>query len=104
LANQDVYINVTGGFELDERAADLPVVLAVLSSLHGQPLSSDLVAFGEVGLAGEVRGVAQVEKRVKEAQKLGFSQIVTAQVRGKSGKASAVGGIRFITELSRFFA
>lgn len=104
LANQDVYINVTGGFELDERAADLPVVLAILSSLHGQALPTELVAFGEVGLAGEVRGVAQAEKRIKEAQKLGFSQLITAQVRGKSGKGSTVGGIRFITELSRLFA
>lgn len=103
LANQDVYINVTGGFELDERAADLPVVLAILSSLHGQALPSELVAFGEVGLAGEVRGVAQVEKRVKEAQKLGFSQLVTAQPKGKSEKAFTLRGVKFITELSYLF-
>lgn len=103
LANQDVYINVTGGFELDERAADLPVVLAILSSLHGQALPSELVAFGEVGLAGEVRGVAQVEKRVKEAQKLGFDQLVTALAKNKKEKTSTVRGIRFITELSGLF-
>lgn len=104
LANQDVYINVTGGFELDERAADLPVVLALLSSLNGQALPTELVAFGEVGLAGEVRGVAQVEKRIKEAKKLGFNQLITALPRGKKDTgSSAVRGIRFITELSGLF-
>jgi DNA repair protein RadA/Sms len=72
----DVYVNVAGGFKLEERAADLPVVLAVLSSVKGKALSSSLVAFGEVGLAGEVRGVAQVEKRLKEIEKLGFSEAV----------------------------
>lgn len=76
LGNQDVYINVAGGFKLDERAADLPVILAVLSSLHDLPLPAGVLAFGEIGLSGEVRSVLQTEKRLKEAEKLGFTTIL----------------------------
>ncbi len=99
LGAQDIYINVAGGFSLQERAADLPVVMAILSSLHNQVLPEDLIAFGEVGLAGEVRGVVQVEKRVKEAKKLGFGRIYTAHV--KASTDSGVHGIKFVTELTQ---
>ena len=99
LGGQDVYINVAGGFELQERAADLPVLLAILSSLQNIVLPENLIAFGEVGLAGEVRGVVQVEKRVKEAKKLGFENMYTAQ--NKVTKDPSVHGIKFITELSK---
>lgn len=76
VGNQDVYINVAGGFTLDERAADLPVLLAILSSLHETALPTNLVAFGEIGLSGEVRAVTQIEKRLREAEKLGFTQVL----------------------------
>ena len=99
LGGQDVYINVAGGFELQERAADLPVLLAILSSLQNIVLPENLIAFGEVGLAGEVRGVVQVEKRVKEAKKLGFENIYTAQ--NKVTKDPSVHSVRFITELAK---
>ncbi len=78
LSNQDIYINVAGGFKIDERAADLPVALAILSSFNGIPLPADSAAFGEIGLLGEVRNVSQVEKRIKEAKKLGFKNILSA--------------------------
>ncbi len=78
LNNQDVYINVAGGFKIDERAADLPVALAILSSYNGVPLPVHTIAFGEIGLLGEVRGVSQTDKRVKEAEKLGFDSIMIA--------------------------
>ena len=76
LNNQDVYINVAGGFSLDERAADLPVALSILSSLKDHALPAGLLAFGEIGLSGEIRGVTQVEKRLKEAEKLGFKTVL----------------------------
>lgn len=76
LANQDVFINVAGGFKVAERAADLPVVLAILSSYYGKTLPASSLSFGEVGLLGEVRKVSQTEKRVKEAKKLGFDNII----------------------------
>lgn len=101
VSSQDVYINVAGGFQLDERAADLPVVLAVLSSLKNKALPSELVAFGEVGLAGEVRGVTQIDKRLKEAGKLGFSEIITAK-NFKSAGDLKIKAIKFISELKEW--
>lgn len=99
---QDVYINVAGGFTLTERAADLPVVLAVLSSIHNIPLPDNLLAFGEVGLAGEVRGVTQADKRVKEAKKLGFDRILSAKIKDKK-TIGGVESIAFLSDLSRLF-
>ncbi len=72
--DQDVFVNVVGGMRVSETAADLPVLLAVLSSFKGRPLAQDLVAFGEVGLAGEVRPVQAGEERLKEAAKQGFKR------------------------------
>lgn len=76
LSNQDVYINIAGGFKVTERAADLPVVMAILSSYYGKAWPKGTIAFGEVGLLGEVRNVVQLEKRSNEAKKLGFSNLV----------------------------
>ncbi|MFA7653776.1 MAG: DNA repair protein RadA [Candidatus Magasanikbacteria bacterium] len=77
LDSYDVYLNVVGGMEADEPAADLAVVLAVASAIQNKTLPSGLAAFGEVGLAGEVRGVPQTKKRLEEIKKLGFSYAVT---------------------------
>lgn len=73
----DVYINVIGGFKLRDHAADLAIILAIISSLKKLPLPNNIAAFGEVGLSGEIRKIAQHDKRVKESQKMGFSQLVT---------------------------
>jgi len=70
--DQDVFVNVVGGVRVSETGADLAVALAVLSSLRGRPWASDRVAFGEVGLAGEVRPVVGGEERLREAAKHGF--------------------------------
>ena len=72
--DQDVFINAVGGVRITEPAADLAVMLAVVSSLKNKPLSDKLVVFGEVGLAGEVRPVQRGQERLKEAAKLGFKQ------------------------------
>jgi DNA repair protein RadA/Sms len=72
LQEHDVFVNVVGGIQITETAWDLPVVLALASSLADKPLPISLVAFGEVGLTGEVRPVAYGEERLKEAQKQGF--------------------------------
>jgi DNA repair protein RadA/Sms len=79
LANQDVYINVAGGYKVQERAADLPVVMAILSSYYGKALPAGSIAFGEVGLLGEIRNVSQLDKRAKEAKKLGFDKLFTSK-------------------------
>jgi DNA repair protein RadA/Sms len=68
----DVYLNIVGGFKLDEPAGDLSVALALQSSIIDKPLPEKLVAFGEVGLGGEVRSVSHIVQRVKEAERMGF--------------------------------
>jgi DNA repair protein RadA/Sms len=74
LHDQDVYLNVVGGLRVEEPAADLAAALAIVSSIRDRPLGADLVALGEVGLSGELRGVGQVDQRLREAAKLGFSR------------------------------
>ena len=71
--DQDVFVNAVGGVRITEPAADLPVLLAILSSLRDRPLPAGLFAFGEVGLAGEVRPAPRGQERLREAAKLGFS-------------------------------
>jgi len=73
---EDIYLNVAGGMSIDEPAADLGVVMAVVSSLKNVPLPNDMAFFGEVGLSGEIRSVGQPLARVKEAQSLGFGTVV----------------------------
>ncbi|MFG6447916.1 DNA repair protein RadA [Roseateles sp. BYS180W] len=74
--DQDVFINAVGGVRISEPAADLAVLLAIQSSLRGRPLPKGFIAFGEVGLAGEVRPAPRGQERLKEAAKLGFSVAV----------------------------
>lgn len=76
LADQDVFINVTGGLRVVEPAADLGVAVAIASSSSGIPLDPSTVYIGEVGLAGEVRGVQGLERRLQEAARLGFARAV----------------------------
>ncbi len=71
-SGQDVFVNVVGGVRIGETAADLPAVLAVLSSLRGRPVADDLVCFGEIGLTGEIRPVPFGDERLREAAKQGF--------------------------------
>ena len=76
LYDQDVYVSVAGGLELDDPAADLAVCLAVASSLEGFPLSQKLCVMGEIGLCGEVRPISGAERRVAECMRLGFTEII----------------------------
>ncbi|MCK4839480.1 MAG: DNA repair protein RadA [Desulfobulbaceae bacterium] len=74
--NKDIYVNVVGGIRVMETSADLALTLAVVSSLKDKPLSRDLVAFGEVGLAGEIRPVPGGQERLREAAKHGFKRAI----------------------------
>jgi DNA repair protein RadA/Sms len=74
--DQDVFVNAVGGVRISEPAADLAALLAIHSSLRNKPLPRGLVAFGEVGLAGEVRPAPRGQERLREAAKLGFSLAV----------------------------
>ena len=86
--DQDVFVNAVGGVKIDEPAADLPVLLAIVSSLRGKPLPEKMVAFGEIGLVGEVRPVQRGQDRLKEAAKLGFKLAIVPKANApKAGIA-----------------
>ena len=76
LVGEDVFVNVAGGMRLDEPAADLSVAAAVASSLRNRPVGESTAVFGEIGLAGEVRGITQAALRVREAAQLGFKRCI----------------------------
>ena len=107
LGSRDVYLNVAGGLKIGEPAADLAVAAALVSSFSGVPVPPETVVFGEIGLSGEVRAVARVDARLKEAAKLGFSgAIIPAQRRAKRSQPGkpqkdARNGTMEITEISR---
>jgi len=90
----DVYVNVVGGLKLKEPAADLAVAMAIASSKLKKPLPPELVVMGEMGLSGEIRKVTQMERRQKEAEKLGFSQVL---------KPFGEGDLRLIDQVMRRF-
>ena len=77
--DQDVFLNAVGGVKITEPAADLAVILAMLSSHRNRPLPQKMVAFGEIGLSGEVRPVTRGQERLKEAEKLGFTHAIVPQ-------------------------
>jgi len=76
---EDIYLNVAGGVAIEEPAADLAAVLAIVSSLKNRPIPARTAVFGEVGLSGEVRSVGQPLARLKEAASLGFERVVLPQ-------------------------
>ena len=83
LSNQDVYLNVVSGMRISETAVDLGIILSVASSFKNLSIPKDTVAIGEVGLTGEVRSVNLIEKRIKEAQKLGFKTCIIPESNKK---------------------
>jgi DNA repair protein RadA/Sms len=95
----DIYLNVAGGLRIVEPAADLAVAAALVSAQTGVPVPAETVVFGEIGLSGEVRAVAQADARLKEAGKLGFTRaIIPARRAGKAGKAA--GGAIEVDEIA----
>jgi len=94
LSEYDVFVNVTGGLKLNEPAADLGLVAAVASSHHDRTISPTSAFMGEVGLGGEVRSIAQLDMRMKEARKLGFEELWVP-----SGAHASTGSVRSLDEL-----
>ena len=92
--NQDVYINVAGGLELSEPAADLALCAAVASSLKDRAVGPDVAVMGEVGLAGEVRAVPQCERRISECARLGFTTLIVPKT--SAGRVHAPEGVKVI--------
>ena len=101
LMAEDVFVNVAGGMSIEEPAADLAVVAAVASSVRNRPIKPGTAVFGEVGLAGEVRGTTQASLRVKEAGQLGFTRVVMPEaniVPGEAPDGCELVGVRSVTE------
>ncbi len=115
LSQHDVYINIAGGARIAEPAADLAILLAMVSAFQDKPVPDDIAVFGEVGLTGEIRPVAQPETRAKEAANLGFSRIVLpgenhervqkaniiANMRSDSAKPLVLTAVRHLSEAAQ---
>lgn len=101
MAGDDVFVNIAGGLMVTEPAADLGVIAAVASSLRNRPVRPATAMFGEVGLAGEIRGTTQASLRVKEASQLGFTRCVipqTNQLPSSGGSDMQLVGVRTVEE------
>ena len=98
LSNCDAYVNLAGGIKIQEPAIDLGIVMAVMSSYKNRPIDDRLIAFGEVGLSGEVRSVSMAEQRVLEAKKLGFTTCVLPEscMDSLSGKGISLDGLKLV--------
>jgi DNA repair protein RadA/Sms len=101
--NLDVFVNVTGGVRLVEPSTDLAVLAALVSTVHDRPVPADALFLGEVGLGGEIRPVAGVERRLAEAARQGFRRVFVSN-RSKVGKDLEVIGLEGISELARRLA
>ncbi len=88
--DQDVYINVAGGLELSEPAADLALCMAAASSLKDRAVGQEVAVMGEVGLAGEVRSIPQCDRRVAECARLGFTTLIVPRDNARRLKAPEV--------------
>jgi DNA repair protein RadA/Sms len=102
-AGRDVFVNVVGGVRISETAADLPALLATVSSARDVPLSGRVVCFGEVGLAGEIRPVPYGEERLREAAKHGFQRTIvpSANVPRRALDGIEVIGVERLSEALR---
>jgi len=88
LSGCDIFLNIAGGIKINEPAADLAVAAALMSALSGTPLPMESIFFGEIGLSGEIRQVAQADLRIKEASKLGFKEAVIPKAKKPIGRAA----------------
>ncbi|HZP47212.1 MAG TPA: DNA repair protein RadA [Vicinamibacterales bacterium] len=100
LIGDDVFVNVAGGMTVDEPASDLGILAAIASSVRNRPIPQTTAMFGEVGLAGEVRGIAQASLRIREAAQMGFSRCILpeANIDPKEAAACELVGVRTIGE------
>ena len=95
-ANQDVYVNIVGGLKLDETACDLPVCIAMASSLLDLPVGEKTLAIGEVGLGGEIRSVPHLETRLREAQRVGFDTAIVPKHNLKMIDSAQYPGLKLV--------
>ena len=94
LFDHDIFLNIAGGIRIDEPALDLAVIVVLLSSLYEKVVDPTTVVCGEVGLAGEIRAVGQMEQRLREAQRLGFKTFLMPESSSRQLEAGAAKGIQ----------
>jgi len=102
LGDQDIFVNVAGGLKVEEPAADLGIVTAMMSSFLEMPVDRKLVMFGEIGLAGEIRGVSRPDLRIREAKKMGFSRCLLSRSNLEGANSSGemeLAGIESVQDL-----
>ena len=99
LGNQDIYLNVVGGLKIDEPAIDLGIIVALVSSMQNRPIMDDVIILGEVGLTGEVRTISFLEKRLIEAEKMGFRTAIVPEGNLKRNQQYPV-EVRGVTHVS----
>lgn len=108
LYDQDVYVNVAGGFKIEEPAADLAVVAAVVSSVRNVNVAYDTVVMGEVGLTGEVRGISRIDNRISESSRMGFKTCIIPadNVKGlkKDGQMQIIGVKNIAEAINNIFS
>lgn len=103
LGNQDIFLNVVGGLKMDEPAADLGLIVAVVSSMQNRSVRNDVILLGEVGLTGEVRTINYLDKRLIEAEKMGFRTAIvpTGNLKREQDYPIAVQGVRTVADALR---
>ena len=99
LGNQDIFLNVVGGLKIDEPAIDLGIIVALVSSMQNRPIIDDVIILGEVGLTGEVRTISFLEKRLIEAEKMGFRMAVVPEANLKRNQQYPI-EVRGVTHVS----
>lgn len=100
-SDKEVYLNVAGGIRISEPAADMAVAAALFSALYDMPLPPDAVMFGEIGLSGEIRSVARMESRLREAEKLGFSTAYLPKAQAFKGLTLSLKPVDSVAALAR---
>ncbi len=103
LGAHDVHLNVAGGYKIQEPACDLAVLLAVASAFKNKPLPPSTIIFGEVGLGGEVRATGQTEKRINEAEKLGFGEVLAPNFKQPAKGKIKIVKVKNIAEALKYF-
>lgn len=94
LGEYDAYVNIAGGMKITEPAIDLAIVMAIVSSFKDKPVDDKIIAFGEVGLSGEIRSTSSAEQRIREAKKLGFTKCIFPKA-SVSKDIRAIEGVNF---------
>ena len=99
-SNSDTYVNIVGGLRLDEPAVDLSVAISLISSLKDVPIPENALAFGEIGLGGEIRSVANAQARINEASRLGFTKIILPyhNLKNVSSDTATLYGVKNVRE------